>query len=65
MIGFSNAGYLKGGIALSDAVYLPPGFDWSQWVERWEHMQERYLVNRAGRFAEICRLITCLLYMAR
>ncbi len=42
---------------MGDAVYLPPEFDWSQWVERWDLMQERYLVNRGGRFAEIFRLI--------
>ena len=26
------------------------GFDWCYWVERWERMQERYLVRRTKRF---------------
>jgi hypothetical protein len=35
----------------------PPGFDWRHWVERWERMQERYLVRRAERFATMIYLV--------
>lgn len=35
----------------------PAGLDWRLWVERWDRMQERYLVRRAERFGVIARLI--------
>lgn len=35
----------------------PADLDWSSWVERWDRMQERYLVKRAERFAVVTRLI--------
>ena len=35
----------------------PPDFDWLHWSHRWERMQERYLVNRAERFAIMLRLV--------
>ncbi len=38
-------------------ITLPPDFDWQPWVERWERMQERYLVRRAERFSVIARMI--------
>jgi SAM-dependent methyltransferase len=38
-------------------IELPPGFDWRHWVERWERMQERYLVRRAERFATMIYLV--------
>jgi len=36
---------------------LPAGVDWQHWVERWERMQERYLVRRSERFAVLIELI--------
>ena len=36
---------------------LPDGFDWCYWVDRWDRMQERYVVRRAERFALIVRII--------
>ena len=38
-------------------VELPPGFDWQHWVDRWERMQNRYVVRRAERFELMVRLI--------
>ena len=38
-------------------VDLPTGFDWREWVERWDRMQNRYLVRRAERFALIVRMV--------
>lgn len=38
-------------------MQAPSGFDWQHWVNRWERMQERYLVDRAERFAVIIRLV--------
>lgn len=35
----------------------PAHLDWRSWVERWDRMQERYLVQRAERFSIIARLI--------
>lgn len=35
----------------------PAGLDWQSWVDRWDRMQERYLVQRAERFEVIARLI--------
>lgn len=36
---------------------LPPNFDWQLWVDRWDRMQERYLVRRKERFEVIANLI--------
>lgn len=36
---------------------LPADIDWRHWVERWDRMQERYLVRRAERVALIVGLI--------
>lgn len=36
----------------------PPGdIDWQTWVQRWDRMQERYLVKRSERFRTIVRLL--------
>jgi trans-aconitate methyltransferase len=35
----------------------PPGFDWQYWAQRWDRMQERYLVRRNERFATLIGLI--------
>jgi trans-aconitate methyltransferase len=35
----------------------PPGFDWHQWVARWDRMQEHYLVRRHERLASVVALI--------
>ena len=32
-------------------------FDWQPWIDRWERMQERYLVDRAERFAVMIRMV--------
>ena len=34
-----------------------PGFDAQHWIERWDRMQERYLVRRAERFATMVYLV--------
>ena len=38
-------------------IQPPPDFDWQYWVNRWERMQERYLVDRAERFAVMIRIV--------
>lgn len=38
-------------------IELPPGADVSEWVGRWDRMQERFLVAREERFAELVRLV--------
>lgn len=35
----------------------PTNLDWQSWVDRWDRMQERYLVKRTERFEVIARLI--------
>ncbi len=40
-----------------EGIRIPPELDWQQWVNRWERMQERYLVGRAERFAVMIRMI--------
>ena len=40
-----------------DEIKPPKDFDWQYWINRWDRMQERYLVRRAERFALIVRLI--------
>jgi SAM-dependent methyltransferase len=41
----------------ANPLKLPTNIDWRQWVERWDRMQERYLVRRAERVALIVGLI--------
>ena len=41
----------------ADWLRTPPGFDWQVWVDRWERMQDRYLIGRKERFNIICRLV--------
>jgi SAM-dependent methyltransferase len=36
---------------------LPIGLDWQVWIERWDRMQERYLVRRKERFTLLTNLI--------
>jgi SAM-dependent methyltransferase len=38
-------------------IVPPADFDWQHWVDRWERMQERYLVRRRERFAALVALI--------
>jgi SAM-dependent methyltransferase len=35
----------------------PDDLDWQSWVDRWDRMQQRYLVKRGERFEVIARLI--------
>jgi SAM-dependent methyltransferase len=39
------------------AIQLPQSFDWKSWIERWDRMQERYLVKRNERFDIMVQLI--------
>jgi SAM-dependent methyltransferase len=41
----------------SQIINLPPNLDWQQWIDRWDRMQERYLVRRDERFDIMVRLI--------
>jgi SAM-dependent methyltransferase len=36
---------------------LPSNFNWQVWIDRWDRMQERYLVRRVERFNVIANLI--------
>jgi len=38
-------------------VQLPHNIQWQDWVERWDRMQERYLVRRAERVQLLVRLV--------
>jgi SAM-dependent methyltransferase len=40
-----------------DDIKAPPDLDWQHWVDAWDRMQERYLVQRVERFESIVRLI--------
>ena len=40
-----------------EEIDQPDEFDWRHWVERWERMQDRYLVMRRERFEMMIRLI--------
>lgn len=49
-------------------IGLPAGMDWQGWVDRWDRMQERYLVRRSERFTVMvdliratCPAVTCIL----
>lgn len=44
-------------MAIAKNILLPPNFDWQTWVDRWERMQERYLVRRKERFTVMANLI--------
>jgi SAM-dependent methyltransferase len=37
-------------------LHLPDDIEWRQWVERWDKMQERYLVRRVERIELLVRL---------
>jgi SAM-dependent methyltransferase len=41
----------------TSSIQLPQSFNWKFWVNRWERMQERYLVKRNQRFGIIVQLI--------
>ncbi|MGH7953516.1 MAG: class I SAM-dependent methyltransferase, partial [Limisphaerales bacterium] len=36
---------------------LPTDINWQQWIERWDRMQEKYLVRRAERIDLLVRLV--------
>jgi SAM-dependent methyltransferase len=36
---------------------IPTGIDWKYWVDRWDRMQERYLIRRSDRFECMMRVI--------
>ncbi|MHC4216291.1 MAG: class I SAM-dependent methyltransferase [Planctomycetota bacterium] len=38
-------------------IRCPEGFDWQAWADRWDKMQQRYIVRRAERFEVMARLI--------
>lgn len=38
-------------------IQRPDGLDWKAWAERWDRMQESYLIKRSERFETICWLI--------
>jgi len=38
-------------------IQFPPEFDWCCWIERWDGMQDRYLLHREERFSVMVRLI--------
>jgi SAM-dependent methyltransferase len=38
-------------------IKAPADLDWQSWVDRWDRMQERYLVKRSERFEVITNLI--------
>jgi len=38
-------------------INLPADIDWCYWIERWDRMQERYIVRREERFELMLRLI--------
>jgi SAM-dependent methyltransferase len=44
-------------MAIATNFSLPPNFDWQLWIDRWDRMQERYLVRRKERFTIIANLI--------
>lgn len=47
---------------MSDLAHTPPpaDLDWRSWVERWDRMQERYLMRRDERFAVIVRTLAAV-----
>lgn len=38
-------------------IELPPDTDWRSWIERWDRMQDRYILCRDQRFAVMARAI--------
>ena len=38
-------------------IKFPEDFDWQRWINRWDRMQERYIVKRGERFKIMIRLI--------
>jgi SAM-dependent methyltransferase len=41
----------------NNPLLLPDGIRWQDWVERWDRMQERYLVRRAERIELLVSLV--------
>ena len=39
------------------SMKLPADINWLHWVERWDRMQERYLVRRAERISLLVSLV--------
>ncbi|MFB3895629.1 MAG: trans-aconitate 2-methyltransferase [bacterium] len=44
-------------MAIATQISLPPDFNWQLWVDRWDRMQDRYLVHRKERFEVMANLI--------
>jgi SAM-dependent methyltransferase len=44
-------------MSTSKALQLPSNIQWQHWVERWDTMQERYLVRRDERIKLLVRLV--------
>jgi len=42
---------------IGNSFQLPSGFPWRDWVERWDRMQERYLVRRSERIELLIHLV--------
>ncbi|MHC4281122.1 MAG: hypothetical protein ACYSUJ_13345, partial [Planctomycetota bacterium] len=38
-------------------IKLPEGFDWQTWINRWDLMQQRYLVKRTESFKVMTYLL--------
>jgi SAM-dependent methyltransferase len=44
-------------MTISESFRLPNGFRWQDWIERWDKMQERYIVRRSERIDLLIHLI--------
>ncbi len=44
-------------MSTTKSLRLPDNIQWQQWVERWDRMQERYLVRRDERIRLLVRLV--------
>jgi cyclopropane fatty-acyl-phospholipid synthase-like methyltransferase len=44
-------------MSATKALQLPSNIEWQQWVERWDRMQERYLVRRVERIKLLVELV--------
>jgi len=44
-------------MSTTKSLQLPNDIQWQQWVERWDRMQERYLVRRDERIKLLVRLV--------
>jgi trans-aconitate methyltransferase len=42
---------------MGNPLHLPEGIPWQHWVERWDRMQDRYLVRRAKRIGLLVNLV--------